>query len=193
MDNVYPRIQIEVSKPGSEKPTAETPLTASETGTMLVDSQLEHVSYKPQIAPLASQGEEVKETEEEQRDILVNTEEVMCSGVFGGLIGGLLSSVEVDFSDTPLGSTLSSLGDLLHPKTPETIDSVSRGSFVGRRGAENEVHGDSPSLQIQQGLRMTPDMPKPCLSQYTVETILTGGYFPQIIAVSSAALCDTQR
>ncbi|XP_022614909.1 interleukin-23 receptor-like [Seriola dumerili] len=185
-DDMYPIIHVKVSQTGSGQPMAETPLLASDTRTVLVDSQLDHVSYKPQIATLAPQGEEVKETEEEQRDIPASEKEDFCSSAFGGLLGGLLSSVEVDFSDSPLGPTLSSVGGLLWPKTPET-SVLNRGFLAEKRGT------DSPSLELEQSDIMTPDMADICLSQFTIETTLIGGYFPQVTAVSSTPLCDTQR
>ncbi|XP_039985128.1 interleukin-23 receptor [Xiphias gladius] len=191
--NVYPNFHVEESQIGSGQLTAQTPLLASETGTMLVDSQLEHVNYKPQISMLASQGEEVKETEAEQREIPASGEEDICSGVFGGLLGEVLSSGEVDFSDSPLGPTLSSVGGLLCPKISETASVLTRGLLVGRRGTESGVEADSPSLELQQGHRMTPDMADTFLSQYSVETTITGGYFPQVVAASATALCDTER
>ncbi|XP_031724184.1 interleukin-23 receptor isoform X2 [Anarrhichthys ocellatus] len=188
--DVYPTVHIDISHIGSG-PTAETPLLTSDSGTMLVDSLLEHVSYKPQIATSAQLGEEWKETEDEQRDVPSNGEEDKC--VFGGLLGAFLSSAKVDFSDPPLGLTLSSVGGLLWPKSPETTSFLNGGFLLGRRGTENEVEADSPSLDLQQGEIMTPDTEDTCLSQHTVETTLTGGYFPQAAAVSSTTLWDTQR
>ncbi|XP_068558540.1 interleukin-23 receptor isoform X2 [Cebidichthys violaceus] len=189
-DVVYPVVHIDTSHVGPG-PTAETPLLTSDSGTMLVDGLLEHVGYKPQIATSAPQGAEWKETEDEQRDVPANVEEDKC--VFGGLLGAFLSNAEVDFSDPPLGLTLSSVGGLLWPKTPETTSFLNGGVLLGRRGTESEVEADSPSLDLQQGEEMTPDTEDTCLSHYTVETTLTGGYFPQAAAVSSTTLCDTQR
>ncbi|GAA6222352.1 interleukin-12 receptor subunit beta-2-like [Lates japonicus] len=188
-DDVYPTIRVEVSQTGSGQPVAETPLLASDTGTMLGDAELDRISYRPQVAPLASQGEE---TEEEQRAISVSGEEDKCSSVFGGLVGGLLSSVEVDFSDSPLGPTLSSVGGLLFPKTPETTIILNGAFLVGRRETEGEVAADSPSLELQQSDIMTPDLEDTCLFPYTDEMKLTAGYFPQVAAISSGTLCDTQ-
>lgn len=184
-DDVYPNIHLEISRieSGPTEATVETtPLLTSHPGTMLVDGQLEDVGYKPQIASLAPPGgEEVKETEEEQRDIPSSGEEDRCAL---GLLGSFLSSVEVDFTDPPLGPTLSSVGGFLWPKTPETTSVLTQGFLLGRTGTENNVRADSPSLDLQQGEIMTPDSADTCLSQYTVET-LTGGYFPQTAALSS--------
>ncbi|KAF0042329.1 hypothetical protein F2P81_005861 [Scophthalmus maximus] len=190
-DDVYPSIHVEVSQPGLGQPTSETPVQASDTGTMLVDRQLEHGSYKPQIAMLASKCEEVKETEEEPRDIPANGEEDIFSSVIGGFLGGLQTSVEVDFSDSPL--SLSSVGGLLWPKTPETIDVLSRGFTVGMRATESAVQADCPSLELHQGDVPTPDMADRCLSQNAAGPTLAGGYFPQVAAVCSITLCDAQR
>lgn len=186
---MYPTIRVEVSQTGSGRPAVETPLLASDTGTMVGDAELDRISYRPQVVPLASQGEE---TEEEQRAISVSGEEDKCSSIFGGLVGGLLSSVEVDFSDSSLGPTLSSVGGLLFPKTPETTIILNGAFLVGRRETEGEVAADSPSVELQQSDIMTPDLEDTCLFPYTDEMKLTAGYFPQAAAISSSTLCDTQ-
>ncbi|XP_078115489.1 interleukin-23 receptor isoform X3 [Sander vitreus] len=193
-DDVYPTIHIEISQVESRptEPTTETPLLMSDPGTMLVDSQPEHVNYKPQIATLAPQGEEVKETEEEQRDVPSFWEEDRCVR-FGVLLEGFLSSVEMGFTDQPLGQTLSSDSGLLWPKTPKTTIALNGGFSLERRATENDVEADSLSLDLQQGEIMTPDTADTCSSQYTVQTTLKSGYFPQAAAVSSTALCDAQR
>lgn len=180
MDDVYPNIHVEMSQAGSGRPPAETTLLMADPGTTLDDSQLEHVSYKPQIATLV---EEEMETEEEQRDVSTSGEEDGCSSAFGGLLGGFLSSVEVDFSGLPLGLTLNSVNSLLWPKPPET--SLNGGFFLGRTGTEDDAEVDSPSLDLQQGEITTCDTADARLSQYTVETTVTAGYFPQVAAVDS--------
>lgn len=189
-DDVYPTIHVEIPQFDSERRTPETPLLKSDCGTMLANSQLEHISYKPQIALLASQGEEVKETEEEQRDISMSMEEDRCSTVFGGLLGGLLSSVEVDFSDSPLRPTLSSVGGLSWSKTSPALN---RGVLPGRRRVENDTEAASLSLRVQQGEITTPDMSGACTSQYTIGTTLPYGYFPQVAADSSTTVCNTHE
>ena len=186
-DDVYPAIHVEGFHFGLGQTTAETPSPPSDTGTMLVERQmeLEDVSYKPHIAILASKKEEV---EEEPKDIRANVEEEVCLSEIGGLLRGLLSSVEMDFSDSPLDPTLSSVGGILRPKTPEATDVLSRGFSTGRRATESEADVDCPSLELHQGDVQTPDMADTCLSQDTAETMLSGGYFPQV-----TTLCDTQR
>lgn len=137
----------------------------SQPGTKLVDSQLEHVNYKPQTT-LGPQGEDVKEKEEQQMDVPASGDEDRCSSGFAGLLGDFLSSVDVDFSGSP-GPALS------------TVTSVLNADFLlQRRGAVSNV--DGPSLDIQQDEIMTPDTADTCLSQYCFETTLTGGYFPQV-------------
>lgn len=190
---MYPNIHIEISQVGSGQPPAEAPLLTADPGTMLVDSQLEHVSYKPQVGTLVSHGEEEMETDEEQRDVLTSGEEDRCSSVFGELLGGFLSTVEVDFSGLPLGLTLSSVNSLLWPKPPETTSVVNGGLSLGWSGTEDDVKADSPSLDLQQGEITTCDTADTCLSQYTVETTASDGYFPQVAAVGSVVLCDTHR
>lgn len=180
---MYPNVHVEISQAGSGQPTAETPLLLSDP---------EHVSYKPQIAVWATNGDDVMETEEEQRDMPTCGEENRCSSV-GGSLGGFLSSVEVDFSNSPLGLTLSSVSCPLWPKTPETTSVLSEGFLLGRRLTKADVEADSASLDSQRVEMMTRDTADTCLSQCTVETTLTDGYFPQVAAVSSTTLCDTQK
>ncbi|KAK5870003.1 hypothetical protein PBY51_024671 [Eleginops maclovinus] len=189
-DDVYPTIHVESSQVTLEGPTVDTPLLMSVTGTMLIDSQPEHVGYKPQIATLTLQQEEVNETEEERRDIPSSLDEDSC--MLEGLLGGFLPRVEVEFTDPPPELNLSSFGSLLWPQTPE-ISVLNEGFLLGRRETENIVEADLPTLDLQQGEIMTPDTSDTCLSHYTEEVTLTGGYFPQAAAVSSPPRCDTQR
>ncbi|KAJ4943862.1 hypothetical protein JOQ06_006356 [Pogonophryne albipinna] len=185
-DDVYPTIHVESSQDTSGELTEDTPLLMSDRGTMLFDSQQEH-GYKPQIATLTPQQEEVKETEEEQRAIPSSLDEDSC--VFEGLLGGFLSRVEVEPTDPPLELNLSSVGAILWPKTPEKTNVLNEGFLLGRRGTENNVEGES-TLDLQES-EMTPHTTDTCLSQSTDEITLTGGYFPQGAAVSSPARCDT--
>uniref|UniRef100_UPI0037E73288 interleukin-23 receptor n=1 Tax=Semicossyphus pulcher TaxID=241346 RepID=UPI0037E73288 len=190
-DDVYPTIHIEFyqARPGDQ--TARTPLLISDPEAMLVDTQVEHVSYKPHISMLAPQGEEVVETEEEQRDLTTSGQEDRSFSVPEGLFGGLLSTVEMDFSVSPLGLTLSSVSDLLWHETSET--SVLNGSIsLERRGTENQ-EVDSPCLDLQQGEITICDTADTCLSQYRTERTLTDGYFPQVAAVNRTTGCDTKR
>ncbi|XP_053285858.1 interleukin-23 receptor isoform X2 [Pleuronectes platessa] len=182
-DDVYPVIHVEGSHVGLGQTIAETPSLPSDTGTALVERQMEHVSYKPHITTLASKKEEV---EEEPKDVPVNVEEEVCLSEFGGLPGGLLSSVEIDYSDSPLEPTLSSFDGILRPKTPKATDVLSGGFSTGERGTESEAEVDCPSLELHQGVVHTPDMAETCFSQNT-EMMLSGGYFPQV-----TTLCDTQ-
>lgn len=147
---------------------------------MFVSKQLQHVGYKPQVARLASLGEQ--ETEEEHRNVAKTGEEDGCSGVFGGFVGHLLSSMEVDSSDSPLGLTLGSVPGLLWPETPETESVWNRDFLQGRREPDSNMDTVSPSVDLQQAEGLTPD--QTCLPQYLVEATLTGGYFPQIAALS---------
>ncbi|XP_026161313.1 interleukin-23 receptor isoform X2 [Mastacembelus armatus] len=188
-DDAYPTIHVKVSHTESGPPTANTALLTSDSGTMLVDCQLEHVSYKPQIAKVVSQREEVEETAEEQKDISASVEEDRCSSVSGELLGGLLSSVEVDFSDSPVGLTLRSVSGLLWPKSPPVFNKVS----VGRRGTENDVTVDFASLELKQCKTTSPGLADNCSSQCTGDTMMTAGYFPQVAEVRSIRLCHTPR
>lgn len=165
----------------------------TDSGTMLADSQLEDVGYKPQIAVVALHQEDAMETEEEQKDMPTSGEEDRCSSVFGGLLGDLLSSVKVDISDTHFELTLSSVSCPLMPETPERTSVLNGGFLLGRRGTENDEDANFSSLDSQQGEIRNCGTEDACLSQYTVETKWTGGYFPQVASVSSSTLCDTQR
>ncbi|KAM4548903.1 interleukin-23 receptor isoform 2-T3 [Odontesthes bonariensis] len=182
-DEVYPILHVEVSQIRSVHTTEEHPLSMSNTRTMPVD----HAGYKPQITTLVPPDEE-EAAEETQRD--APAEEDRCSSVFEGLLGGLLSSVNVDFSDSSQGLNLGSVGGLFWPKTAET--KVLNKAFLGeRRGTENDVEGDSPPLDLQQDEKMTLDTTDICLSQCTGEITLNGGYFPQLTTISTTIL-DTQ-
>ncbi|KAK2835768.1 hypothetical protein Q5P01_016252 [Channa striata] len=183
-DDVYPTIHVEEPQLGSEQPTAETPLLKADSGMVPVDCQRDHVNYKPQFTTLALQGEEA---EEEQKEVCASVEEGRGSGVFGGLLGGLLSSVEMDFSDSPLALPLSSVAGLLWPKTSPVLN---RDVLQGRRWTENNP--DSASLELHQG-EISPNMSDSCMSPYTFGTMLRYGYSPQAAAVSSTTLSDAQR
>ncbi|XP_028259644.1 interleukin-23 receptor [Parambassis ranga] len=173
-DEVYPIIHVDVSQTEPGHTTMETASLMSDTRTMFADSQLEHVNYKPQLATLALQGEEGMEAEE-------NQEEESCSDVFEGFLGGLLLSVDVDSSDPPQGLTLGSVSELLWSKTaePSLLNSGEQG------GTDGGLEADCPSLDVQQDDPVAPDTTESCLSQYTCETSVNGGYFPQTAAVSS--------
>lgn len=175
-DEVYPAVHVEVTQAGLGHHTAETPLLVSETGMMLASNQLDHGSYKPQIAALTPQEEDAEET---QKDAPTN--EVEDTSVFEGLLGGLLSSVDVDFSDSPQGPTLTSVSGLLWSKMAET--SVLNSGFLQEsRATEDGVETDSLScLDVQQDDMMTPGTTD--LTLCAGETIMNGGYFPQVAAI----------
>ncbi|XP_058493845.1 interleukin-23 receptor isoform X2 [Solea solea] len=191
-EDVYPVIHVETSQTGPGQTTAQAPSLETDVGTVLVDSQLQDISYKPQISMLASQLETGEETEEEPNGVAADREEDTTSSVFKGLLGGLLSSVEVDCSVSH-PQTLSSVGDPLWPKAPETSGAPHRCFRAGTRGAECEVEVNCASVELQQGDTMTPDIADTCLSTCTVATVLTHGYFPQLAAVSCTSFNATQN
>ncbi|XP_053178337.1 interleukin-23 receptor [Scomber japonicus] len=184
-EDMYPTFHVEVELATQQRPSVEMPLLDTGSGTMLADSHLEHVSYKPQIITSTPLEEEVQEAEEEQRDMPAFGEEDSCLSVFEDL----LSTVEVDFSDSPLGLTLSSVNCLLWPKTPETTSVLNKGVLLGRTGSNAEE--DSRSMDSQQAEIMTPDQGGTV--PQCAETSLTGGYFPQVSSVSINTTCHTQR
>lgn len=182
-DDEYPNVHVKTSQAGSGQPTAGTPLLPSHPLTALADSQLEHVTYKPQISLPSQHEEDVTEAEEEQWDILISGERNGCSS---GRLGGFLSSVELDFSDVPLELTLGSC-PLWH-KPLDLAIALDAGLLPGSR--LTEAHSVSPSVgaQRQQEI-MTRDTADAYFSQSTVEPRLIDGYLPQVAAVC----CDTQR
>uniref|UniRef100_UPI003AAF145B interleukin-23 receptor isoform X2 n=1 Tax=Centroberyx gerrardi TaxID=166262 RepID=UPI003AAF145B len=182
-EDLYPIIHIEGVHTGLGQAAAEATLQTADAGTVLLDGRLEHVSYKPQIAASALQEEE-EEEEEEQRDVAAGEQGDRCSVISGGFLGGLLSSVEVNFPNSPLGLTFGSVRGLLAPKTAETTSIFSRDFLLGESGIETEVEIGTTSLDLLQGEIMTPD--EADMSPYMVETILTNGYFPQEAALDNA-------
>ncbi|XP_029002020.1 interleukin-23 receptor isoform X2 [Betta splendens] len=165
-DDVYPNIHVEPSPPGAERPPSPT------TGCRS-DAQLEDVSYKPQVATLALLQEEAKGAEEEQGEVSRSDEEDACS-VFEGCGGALLSSVEVDFSTSPLVLTLRSVRGLSWPKTSPALN---RAFLPVRTETEEDVEVDS----------RTPDIPPDIsLARCSVGTALHCDYFPQVAAVSGS-------
>ncbi|XP_074524018.1 interleukin-23 receptor [Halichoeres trimaculatus] len=179
-DDVYPCVHIESYQTRRGQFTVDTPLLISDFKALHVDSQVEPVSYKPQTA---LQEEESKKTDEEQSDMLTSGQEERCLGLPGGLLGGLLSTVEVDFSASPLGQTLSSVSDLLWPEPTETITDLKEGYLP-----EKEMELDCPCQDFQQGEIIICDPADTCVSG--AETSLTDGYFPQVADVSTVH-CDT--
>lgn len=149
-----------------------------ETPLLLVDGRVEPVSYKPQAA---LQREESKETDEEQSDVPTSGQEDGCLSLPQGLLGGLLSTVEVDFSASPPGLTLSSVSDLLWPEPTETTG-VSKEGYLPEKGV------DQPCQDFMQDGTIICD-PDTCVS--LAETSLTDGYFPQVADVSSRIRSDT--
>uniref|UniRef100_A0A3P9MPC0 Fibronectin type-III domain-containing protein n=1 Tax=Oryzias latipes TaxID=8090 RepID=A0A3P9MPC0_ORYLA len=168
-DEVYPTIHVELSQIGSE------------TRTLLA----EHAGYKPQIATVDPVEEEVIDEEEDQRETAENLEKEHFSSSCGDLLSGLLSSVEVEYSDTFQGLTLSSIAGLLWPKSVKT--NILNSIFLqGRRTAADHVEADSVSVDMCQDLDIrtsqTADM---SLSWCAGEIRLDSGYFPQVTAVGS--------
>lgn len=185
-DGEYPNIHVETSQAGSGQPTTSTPLLPSHPLTALSDSQLEHVSYKPQIVLPSQHDEDATEAEEEQWDTLTSGEGNGCSAVTGGLLGGFLSSVELDFSNVPLELTLNSC-PLWH-KSLDSATVLNAGLLPGSGLTEARSVSPSVGAQRQQQI-MTCDTADAYFSQSTVEPRLIDGYLPQVAAVC----CDTQR
>lgn len=168
-DEVYPTIHVELSQIGSE------------TRTLLA----EHAGYKPQIATVDPVEEEVIDEEEDPRETAENLEKEHFSSSCGDLLSGLLSSVEVEYSDTFQELTLSSIAGLLWPKSVET-NILSSIFLHGRRTAADHVEADSVSVDMCQDSDIrtshTADMsPSWCAGEIRLDS----GYFPQVTAVGS--------
>lgn len=181
-DDVYPNVHMEPHQTRRGQATVDTPLLISDTKAMLVDSQVEPVSYKPQVT---LQREDSNKTDEEHTDTPTSRRVERCLSLPGGLLGGLLSTVEVDFSASPLGLTLSSESDVLWPEPTETM-SVLKECYL----PETDMEVDCPCQDFQQGEIITTCGPaETCVSR--AERSLTDGYFPQVADVSTTVHCDT--
>lgn len=189
-EEIYPVIHVEVVHVNTEGPTNDETLQTSHTGTVLLDSLMEHVSYKPQIAPKREEEENVKEREEEQRNVPAGVEEGRCSSVSGRLLGGLLWNLEMDFCNSFSGLTVGSVSGLLLPKTPETVNVLNRDS---ERRTQSKVEAGPLPLDLQQAELMSPHIADACLSQYITKTALNAGYFPQVAAAKSTTTLYTKE
>lgn len=185
-DQVCPVVHVEKSRTSSGHATAETTSSVSSTRTMLV----KHASYKPQTAALVPLEEEDASSEEGLRDTPANAEEDKHSDVLMGLLGGLLSSVDVDYSDLSQGLTLGSIDGLLLPKNAETMV-LNTVFFQERRGTMDDME-TNVFLDLQQDWEITLDTDSPCSSQCLGETTRTDDYFPQVARLSMTTL-DTKR
>ncbi|XP_061593777.1 interleukin-23 receptor isoform X2 [Cololabis saira] len=178
MDEVYPTIQVEVSQTGSEQTAAGTSLSMTDSRTILVEDG----GYKPQIISLFPL-EEVQDAEE--RDVPAHEEENSCSNE--GLLGSFLSGVDVNFSGSSQGPTLSSVGVFLWPQAGET-------SVLTKVVLQETTHGDDMAdfrcLDLKQDGSMATDTVGNCSS--AGETTLNGGYLPQpgSAPCHSAHRCD---
>ncbi|KAM9761530.1 interleukin-23 receptor [Menidia menidia] len=177
-DEVYPILHVEVSEIRSEDPTGEH-LLSSTSRRMLYDA-----GYKPQTATPVLLDEEEAE-EEAQED--ASDEEDAGSSALDGLLGGLLSSVNVDFSDSSRGLNL---GSLFWSKTAETRV-MNKVLLRERRETEDSVGAEPPCLLEQDG-KNAPEADDFCSPRCGFEATQSGGYFPQI-ASFRAPTPDNQR
>ncbi|XP_037530755.1 interleukin-23 receptor [Nematolebias whitei] len=184
-ERVCPIIQVEKSQTNSGEALAETTPSVSSTRTMLV----EHASYKPQTAALVPLEEDTF-SEEGLKDTQANAEEDRHSDILTGLLGGLLPSMDVDYSDLSQGLTLGSIDGLLLPTNSETtfLNTV---FFQEGRGTMDNME-TNVFLDLQQDCGITLDTDDPCSSQCLSETTQTDDYFPQVAHLSTTML-DTQR
>lgn len=136
---------------------------------VVADSQLElDVTYRPQ-AGLLSHDEDATEAETEDEEDEWEEVAMTAEGVTGLLPGGFLSSVEVDFSDTPL--------ELIPGRCtfwPKSLD------LAGVLNGGRPVETSSPLVDLPRQEAVS--------SQNTVEARLVDGYLPQVPAAGN----DTQ-
>ncbi|XP_038151243.1 interleukin-23 receptor [Cyprinodon tularosa] len=171
-DEVYPAIHVEESLVGSD----QTP----DTTTILV----QYSSYKPQIAALVPLEEEANDAEEELRDVQENTEEDRCLLGFEGLLGELLSDKDLDYSHNSHQIPLCFTGDLLLPKTAAT--SALQGIHLNEMGGkEEDVENSVSSVDLQQVEKKTLDSDDSSSCPFSVDTIQSSGYFPQVAPLSA--------
>ncbi|XP_036067540.1 interleukin-23 receptor isoform X4 [Oryzias melastigma] len=183
-DEVYPTIHVDLSQIGSGPCTS-----MSETGALLA----EHAGYKPQIATLDPGEEEEIDEEEEQEDAAENPDKDPFSSSCGDLLSGLLSSVEVEYSDTFQGLTLGSIAGFLWPKSVET-NILSSIFLQGKRTTADCVEADSASVDMRQDSDIrTSHIADMNLSWCAGEMKLDSGYFPQVTAVSGSQVTAEQQ
>ncbi|XP_075895651.1 interleukin-23 receptor isoform X2 [Nelusetta ayraudi] len=156
--------------PSSVEAGAEYPNVHMEAMmTEVADSQPElDISYRPQVA-LPSRDEEATEAETEEEDDDWEEAAMTAEGVMGLLPGGFLSSVEVDFSDTPL--------ELIPDRCafwPKSLD------LAAVLNADRPVKTSSPPVDLPRR--------EAVFSQNAVEARLVDGYLPQVSGVGG----DTQ-
>lgn len=163
---------------------SETTPSVSSTRTV------EHASYKPQTAALVPLEEEETFSEKGLKETQANAEEDRDSDVLMGLVGGLLSSVDVDYSDLSQGLTLGSIDRLLLPTNAETMV-LNTVFFQEGRGTMDDTD-TSIFLDLQQDCGITLVTDDPCSSQCLSETTQTDDYFPQVAHLSTTTL-DTKR
>ncbi|KAM9384006.1 interleukin-23 receptor isoform 2-T2 [Pholidichthys leucotaenia] len=173
-EEVYPTVHIEVPLNGTGDTREETLSLISAVETQVVGSLLEHASYKPQIAALAPERDEVNEAKEDQGDMTENEEEVKCSSTFEGLLGGLLLSIDVESVDPTGELTVGSVSEFLWPKLSDA-SVLNKGFLQDGKGTEDGEEADSHCVGFQQD-----DITDMCSPQCTGVMSLNGGYFPQV-------------
>ncbi|RVE74003.1 hypothetical protein OJAV_G00037010 [Oryzias javanicus] len=178
-DEVYPTIHVGLSQIGSGPCTS-----MSEVRALLAD----HAGYKPQLTPLHPGEEEIDE-EEEQRDAAEYPDKDPFSSPCGDLLSSLLSSVEVEYSDTFQGLTLGSITGLLWPKSGETNIFLQ-----GKQTTAGFVEADSVSVDMRQDSDIrSSHIADMSLSRCAGEMKLDSGYFPQVTAVSGSQVPAEQQ
>ncbi|KAM6921144.1 interleukin-23 receptor [Xenentodon cancila] len=166
MDEVYPVIHIEVFPTGSEQPTTGTSLSMTDSRAKLEDG-----GYKPQPALQFPLEEELQEAEESDGPAHVEED---CSPS-EGLLGGFLSSVDVNFPGSSQGPTLSSVGVFVWPAAGETRALT---EVFLQKTTDGDDAADSRCLDLTQDGSVTTGAVGSRSS--AGQTTLSGGYLPQL-------------
>ncbi|XP_023860479.1 interleukin-23 receptor isoform X2 [Salvelinus sp. IW2-2015] len=129
---------------------------------------LENIGYKPQITITAPRD---KTEKEEYRGHIPSCESTdRCPEESGGLLGGWLCDITVDFSGISPALDLSSMGRNTSPSPPKITSLFSGDTWLDEKGLEVGLG----SLDSAQGQKVALEDPVGCLAK-----TLTTGYFPQ--------------
>ncbi|XP_055717049.1 interleukin-23 receptor [Salvelinus fontinalis] len=129
---------------------------------------LENIGYKPQITITAPRD---KTEKEEYRGHIPSCESTdRCPEESGGLLGGWLCDITVDFSGISPALDLSSMGRNTSLSPPKITSLFSGDTWLDEKGLEVGLG----SLDSAQGQKVALEDPVGCLAK-----TLTTGYFPQ--------------
>ncbi|KAK6314042.1 hypothetical protein J4Q44_G00155010 [Coregonus suidteri] len=168
-EKLYPIIHIKRLQAGARAGGGEGTGEGT-TQTECTAAPLGNIGYKPQITTTAPRDK--KEKEEYRGHIPSCKRTDRCPEESGGLLGGWLCNVTVDFSGISPGLDLISMGRHTSPSPPKITSLFSGDTWLEEKGLEVEV--GLGSLDSAQGQNVALEDPVSCLAK-----TLTTGYFPQ--------------